>query len=322
MGDVLMWVPSDWVADGLAGLAGVDVEVVGFGRDMGETGDIGDVPVPASVADVEFYVPSFFPSPASSAVLGQMPALRVVQALTAGVDWIRPHVPPSAALCNARGAHDASTAEWVVAATLGALRSFPLFSAEQAADRWAYQGTDQLATKNVLIVGYGAIGAAVEQRLAGFEVTVKRVARRPRPAAGGAGEVAGLDDLPSLLPEADVVVLLVPYTAETKAMAGRDFLAQMKDGALLVNAARGAVVDTAALVAEVASGRLRAALDVTDPEPLPPGHALWSLPGVFITPHVAASTPVSRQRAARLVREQAEAYLRGEPLRNVISGAY
>jgi len=322
VGDVLMWVPSDWVADGLAGLAGVDVEVVGFGRDMGETGDIGDVPVPASVADVEFYVPSFFPSPASSAVLGQMPALRVVQALTAGVDWIRPHVPPSAALCNARGAHDASTAEWVVAATLGALRSFPLFSAEQAADRWAYQGTDQLATKNVLIVGYGAIGAAVEQRLAGFEVTVKRVARRPRPAAGGAGEVAGLDDLPSLLPEADVVVLLVPYTAETKAMAGRDFLAQMKDGALLVNAARGAVVDTAALVAEVASGRLRAALDVTDPEPLPPGHALWSLPGVFITPHVAASTPVSRQRAARLVREQAEAYLRGEPLRNVISGAY
>ena len=153
-------------------------------------------------------------------------------------------------------------------------------------------------------------------------MTVKRVARRPRPAAGGAGAVAGLDDLPSLLPEADVVVLLVPYTAETKAMAGRDFLAQMKDGALLVNAARGAVVDTAALVAEVASGRLRAALDVTDPEPLPPGHALWSLPGVFITPHVAASTPVSRQRAARLVREQAEAYLRGEPLRNVISGAY
>jgi phosphoglycerate dehydrogenase-like enzyme len=271
---------------------------------------------------VEFYVPSFFPSPASSAVLGQMPALRVVQALTAGVDWIRPHVPPSAALCNARGAHDASTAEWVVAAMLGALRSFPLFSAEQAAGRWAYQGTDQLATKNVLIVGYGAIGAAVEQRLAGFEVTVKRVARRPRPATGGAGEVAGLDDLPSLLPEADVVVLLVPYTAQTKALADRDFLARMKDGALLVNAARGAVVDTAALVAEVASGRLRAALDVTDPEPLPPGHELWSLPGVFVTPHVAASTPVSRQRAARLVREQAEAYLRGEPLRNVISGAY
>jgi phosphoglycerate dehydrogenase-like enzyme len=317
-----MWVPSEWVAAGLAGLAGADVEVVALGRDMGETGDTGPGPVPASVGAVEFYVPSFFPSPAGTAVLGQMRALRVVQALTAGVDWIRPHVPPSVALCNARGAHDASTAEWVVAAMLGSLRSFPLFSAEQAAGRWAYQGTDQLATKNVLIVGYGAIGAAVEQRLAGFEVSVRRVARSPRPAAGGAGEVAGLADLPSLLPEADVVVLLVPYTPETRGLADRAFLSRMKDGALLVNAARGAVVDTAALVAEVASGRLRAALDVTDPEPLPPGHDLWSLPGAFITPHVAASTPVSRQRAARLVREQAEAYLRGEPLRNVISGAY
>ncbi len=316
VGRVLIWVPSGWVADGLSGLPGVDVEVVTLGRDMGATGDIPPPAVPASVADVEFYVPSFFPSPAGSAVLAQMPALRVIQALTAGVDWIRPHVPPSVALCNARGAHDASTAEWVVAAMLGALRSFPVFGAEQAAGRWAYQGTDQLATKTVLIVGYGAIGAAVEQRLAGFEVTVRRVARTPRPG------VAGLADLPSLLPEADVVVLLVPFTAESKGLAGRDFLARMKDGALLVNAARGAVVDTGALVAEVTSGRLRAALDVTDPEPLPPGHALWSLPGVFLTPHVAASTPVSRQRAARLVREQAEAYLRGEPLRNVIGGAY
>jgi phosphoglycerate dehydrogenase-like enzyme len=313
---VLIWVPSEWVAAGLAGLAGVEVELVALGRDMGQTDDVGTVPVPASVADVEFYVPSFFPSQAGTAVLGQMPGLRVVQALTAGVDWIRPHVPPSVALCNARGAHDASTAEWVVAAMLGALRSFPLFSAEQAAGRWAYQGTGQLAGKNVLIVGYGAIGAAVERRLAGFEVTVQRVARNPRP------EVAGLAELPSLLPEADVVVLLVPFTPESKGLAGREFLARMKDGALLVNAARGPVVDTAALVAEAASGRLRAALDVTDPEPLPPGHALWSLPGIFITPHVAASTPVSRQRAAALVREQAEAYLRGEPLRNVISGAY
>jgi phosphoglycerate dehydrogenase-like enzyme len=295
---------------------------------MGQTDDVGAVPVPASVADVEFYVPSFFPSQAGTAVLGQMSGLRVVQALTAGVDWIRPHVPPSVALCNARGAHDASTAEWVVAAMLGALRAFPLFSAEQAAGRWAYQGTDQLAGKNVLIVGYGAIGAAVERRLAGFEVTVQRVARNARAAVGGAGraggtgEVAGLAELPSLLAEADVVVLLVPFTPESKGLAGREFLARMKDGSLLVNAARGPVVDTAALVAEAASGRLRAALDVTDPEPLPPGHDLWSLPGIFITPHVAASTPVSRQRAAALVREQAEAYLRGEPLRNVISGAY
>jgi phosphoglycerate dehydrogenase-like enzyme len=311
-----MWVPADWVAAGLTGLPDTAVEIVALGRDMGQTGDIGDITVPASVADVEFYVPSFFPSPASSAVLSQMPRLRVVQTLTAGVDWLRPHLPPGVALCNARGAHDASTAEWVVAAMLGVLRSFPAFTREQAAAQWAYQGTDQLATKTVLIVGHGAIGAAVERRLAGFEVTVARVARSARPG------VVALDELPGLLPTADVVVLLVPATPETAGMVDGAFLAAMKDGALLVNAARGTVVDTDALVAEVASGRLRAALDVTAPEPLPPGHPLWTLPGVFITPHVAASTPVSRQRAAQLVREQAEAYGRGEPLRNVISGAY
>jgi phosphoglycerate dehydrogenase-like enzyme len=219
-------------------------------------------------------------------------------------------------LCNARGAHDASTAEWVLAAMLGVLRDLPLFAREQAARRWTYQLTDQLAEKTVLIVGYGAIGAAVEQRLAGFEVDVLRVARGPRPG------VAGLDELPALLPAADVVVLLVPFTPETKGMADAAFLSRMKDGALLVNGARGAVVDTAALTAEVASGRLRAAVDVTDPEPLPPSHELWTLPGVFITPHVAASTPVSMRRVVRLVREQAEAYLRGDPLRNVITGTY
>jgi phosphoglycerate dehydrogenase-like enzyme len=317
VGCVLIWVPASWVATGLTGLSNnTEVEIVALGRDVGQTGDVGDVTVPESVAGVEFYVPSFFPSAAGIAVLSRMPRLKVVQTLTAGVDWLRPHLPPGVALCNARGAHDASTAEWAVAAMLGALRGFPAFTRAQAEGRWAYQGTDQLAGKIVLIVGYGSIGAAVERRLAGFEVTVTRVARRARPG------VAALAELPALLPRADVVVLLVPATPETAGMADAGFLGLMKDGALLVNAARGTVVDTAALVAEVASGRLRAALDVTDPEPLPPGHPLWSLSGVFITPHVAASTPVSRQRTARLVREQAEAYALGGPLRNVISGAY
>jgi phosphoglycerate dehydrogenase-like enzyme len=291
----------------MTGLPGTDVEIVALKE--------GTAP-PASVADVEFYVPSFFPAPASIEVMAQMKRLRVVQALTAGVDRLRPHVPAGAVLCSARGAHDASTAEWVVAAMLAALRDFPRFALEQAAGRWSYQFTDQLAEKAVLIVGYGSIGAAVERRLAGFEVTVQRVARGARPG------VAPLSALPSLLPAADVVVLLVPFTTETKGMVDAAFLAAMKDGALLVNAARGAVVDTGALCAELASGRLRAALDVTDPEPLPPDHDLWRLPGVFITPHVAASTPVSQRRVARLAREQAEAYLRGDPLRNVISGTY
>ena len=303
---VLMWVPANWVAAGMAGLPATDIEIV----------EPDGTALPDSVTDVEFYVPSFFPTQPVGEAMRHMPKLRVVQTLTAGVDKLRPYVPAGAVLCNARGAHDAATAEWVVAAMLAVIRQFPLFTLEQAAGRWSYQPTGELAEKTVLIVGYGSIGAAVERRLAGFEVTVLRVARAPRPG------VAGLAELPSLLPSADVVVLLVPFTPETAGLADGDFLARMKDGALLVNAARGPVVATDALCAELASGRLRAALDVTDPEPLPPGHPLWTLPGVFITPHVAASTPVSSQRVVRLVREQAEAYLRGDELRNVISGAY
>jgi phosphoglycerate dehydrogenase-like enzyme len=248
--------------------------------------------------------------------MGQMPRLAVVQALTAGVDRLLPGLPAGVTLCNARGVHDASTAEWVVAAMLAALREFPLFAREQAAGRWNYHFTDCLAGKTVLIVGYGSIGAAVERRLAGFEVRVVRVARTARP------DVATVSELPELLPGADVVVLLAPVTPETIGMADTAFLARMKDGALLVNAARGSLLHTDALIAELRRGRLRAALDVTDPEPLPPGHPLWTMPGVFITPHEAASTPVSVTRMIRHVRDQAERFLQGTPLLNVISGSY
>jgi phosphoglycerate dehydrogenase-like enzyme len=303
---MLVWVPEDWASDGLPELPGVDVEIVNPARQA----------LPGSVADVEFYVPSFFPSPPVVSAMGHMPELKVVQTLTAGVEALRPSVPAGVTLCNARGAHDASTAEWVVAAMLASLRDFPLFAREQAAGRWTYRHTDSLAGKTVLIAGYGSIGAAVERRLAGFEVTVLRVARAARPGVEPAGR------LRDLLPSADVVVLLVPFTPETAGMADASFLASMKDGALLVNAARGPVVDTDALVAELGRGRLRAALDVTAPEPLPAGHPLWTAPGALITPHVAASTPVSLQRAAELVRSQVIAFSRGEPLKNVITEAY
>jgi phosphoglycerate dehydrogenase-like enzyme len=168
----------------------------------------------------------------------------------------------------------------------------------------------------VLIVGYGSIGRAVERRLAGFEVEVSRVARRARDG------VAPVSDLPALLPTADVVVILAPVTAETIGMVDAGFLARMKDGALLVNAARGSLVVTDALVAELRQGRLRAAVDVTDPEPLTPGHPLWEAPGLLITPHVAASTPVSAARSVAFVRAQAGRFIGGQPLQNVIAGKY
>jgi phosphoglycerate dehydrogenase-like enzyme len=303
---VLLWVPTKEIAAALADLPEVSIGVV--------VPDGG--PLPPDAQDVEFYVPSFFPSPSAITAIGQMPSLRVVQAQTAGVERLLPHVPPGVTLCNARGVHDTSTAEWVVAVTLAALRDLPYFATEQAAERWSYRFTDSLADKSVLIVGYGSIGAAVERRLSGFEVEVRRVARRPRDGVAAVGE------LPELLPGADVVILLVPVTRETIGMVDARFLARMKDGALLVNAARGSLVVTDALTGELRRGRLRAAVDVADPEPLPPGHPWWGLPNVLITPHVAASTSAEETRMLAFLRAQAGRFTGGEQLANVVTGAY
>ena len=301
-----IWVPTAEVAAALEGVPGAHVEVV-----------VPDgAPLPPSVSRVEFYVAPFFPTQPATAAMREMPRLSVVQTLTAGVDRLLAELPTGVTLCNARGVHDASTAEWVVAAMLAVLRDFPLFAREQAAQRWNYHFTDCLAGKTVLIVGYGSIGAAVERRLAGFEVEVLRVARTARDG------VAAVSDLPGLLPAADVVVLLAPVTPDTIGLADAAFLARIKDGALLVNAARGVLLITDALVAELRPGRLQAVLDVTDPEPLPAGHPLWDLPNVFITPHEAASTPVSGTRMLAHVRDQVERFLHGEPLQNVITGSY
>ncbi|WP_214104618.1 2-hydroxyacid dehydrogenase [Acrocarpospora catenulata] len=271
---------------------------------------------PSGVEDVDVWVPPLIPVPDIPGLVGRMKRLRLIQTVTAGVEPYRPHVPEGAVLCNARGVHDAGTAEWAVGAMIAALRDFPAFAADQAAGRWAYRHTGVLADSRVLIVGYGSIGEALERRLAGFEVEVVRVARTPRPGVHGEAE------LPELLSHADVVVLLVPATAATAGFVDAAFLARMKDGALLVNAARGTVVDTGALLAELTKGRLRAALDVTDPEPLPPGHPLWSAPGLFLTPHVAGSTPASGRRMIELVGAQLRRFHAGQPLRNVISGVY
>jgi phosphoglycerate dehydrogenase-like enzyme len=303
---LLFWVPTKEIMSALADLPEVTVEVV--------VPDGG--PLPPGAGEVEFYVPPFFaPQPAIAAIAG-MPGLRVVQVQTAGVERLLPLVPPGVTLCNARGVHDASTAEWVVAVTLAALRDLPYFAAEQTARRWSYRFTDCLAGKSVLIVGYGSIGAAVERRLAGFEVEVRRVARRARDG------VASVSELPELLPGADVVIVLAPVTPETIGMVDARFLGLMKDGALLVNAARGSLVVTDALTGELRRGRLRAAVDVTDPEPLPPGHPWWGLRGVLITPHVAASTSAQLTSMLGFLRAQAGRFTRGEELVNVVAGAY
>lgn len=272
--------------------------------------------VPDSAAEVEFYVPSYDLGPDQGSVLARMPRLKVVQTLTAGVDHIRSQVPDGVLLCNGRGIHNASTAELALTLTLASLRGIPGFVDDQHAERWNQDWRSSLADKTVLIVGYGDIGRDVDRRLLPFEVDVLRVARTARDG------VHVLADLPDLLPRADVVVLIIPGTSETKGLVDATFLGSMKQGALLVNVARGSVVVTDDLVAALEAGHVHAALDVTDPEPLPPGHPLWSAPHVLITPHVGGATPAMWPRAYRLVREQLQRFAVGSPVENVMTGEY
>lgn len=275
-----------------------------------------DPEVPGWVDQVRFYVPSYTFAGDPTPLLARMPHVEVIQTLTAGVDHIRPHVPAGVTLCNGRGIHNASTAELAVALTLASLRDLPVFVEAQREGRWVRDWTQALADKTVLILGYGDIGAAVEARLAPFEVDILRVARRAREG------VHAITDLPDLLPRADVVVVIVPATDETRGLVDAKFLARMRPGALLVNVARGSVVVTDDLLEALHAGAVRAALDVTDPEPLPEGHPLWSAPGLLVTPHVGGATPAMWPRAYRLVRDQLERYAEGRPLRNVMAGAY
>ena len=288
----------------------------------------GTAAPPASIDEVAFYVPPYMAGPHTVELITSMGSLEVVQTLTAGVNNVRPYVREGVVLCNARGVHDASTAELGVALIVASLRGIPDFVRAQEQRQWLVERRQSLADKKVLVIGAGSIGRALERRLVPFECDVTLVGRTPRPAGNGGrasgegGAVVGIDRLAELLPDADVVVLLVPMTDETRGMVDAKFLAQMKDGALLVNIARGPIVQSDALLAELESGRLTAALDVTDPEPLPAGHPLWNAPGLLLSPHVGGNSSAFVPRGRRLVSEQLCRFVAGDPLVNVVTGSY
>ncbi|MCZ2526464.1 2-hydroxyacid dehydrogenase [Streptomyces sp. NPDC059637] len=274
----------------------------------------GGPELPASADTVEVVVPPYGLTDAGLSRLAELPRLRLVQLESAGVEWIRPHVPDGVVLCNARGAYDRAVAEWVTGVVLAHLLRLPRFEQARRDERWDYTQTDSLEGKRVLLVGHGSLGAAVSPALAGFGARITAVARRPREG------VHGVEELPGLLPEADIVVLLLPLTPATAGLVDASFLGRMRDGALLVNAGRGGLVVTEDLVAELRGGRLYAALDVTAPEPLPAGHPLWSAPGLLLTPHTAGSNGTPPARAMALAKAQLVRYAAGEPLVNVIGG--
>jgi phosphoglycerate dehydrogenase-like enzyme len=306
----LAWVPYTDYAEAERRLgpipAGLDLD---FYRADGDT-------LPGTVDEVAFYVLPYMKGPGVLARAAEMTKLQVVQTLTAGYEEFLPLVPPAATLCNATGVHDASTAELAVALTLASGRHLDSFARNQSAGAWRPVLGTALADQRVLIIGYGHIGTAIERRLQGFEVaSITRVARRGRP---GPPEVYPIDELHRLLPQADVAILIAPHTPQTERMIGARELALLPDGALLVNVARGKLVDTDALVAELSAGRIRVALDVTDPEPLPADHPLWRQPGVLISPHVGGASSAFAPRAGRLIAAQLARFVAGEPLANVV----
>lgn len=267
--------------------------------------------LPQEIEAVEFLVPPY----GSRRVIEALPrlsALRVVQANSAGVDWIAPSVPEGVTLCSARGTRDAPVAEWVVGAILDSYKGLARFRRQQEQAQWKPRMPRELAGSKVLIVGYGSIGRAVEDRLRPFGVEVTGVASRRR------GSTHGIDAIDELLPHADIVIVLLPATPGTVGLIEQQRLARLKPGALLVNAGRGAVVDMEALGDELESGKLDAALDVTDPEPLPPESPLWRLPNVLLTPHIAGDSPAADQRVYELVGDQIRRHLKGHPLLNVV----
>ena len=302
---ITVLVPDDFGMSVLSGLDGV--EAVRFDPRQ---------PLPPQAEHAQVLVPGFLARPETVAIIGKLPNLKLIQLLSAGAELWIDHVPDGVALSICRGAHGGSTAEWVVGVLLAIYRELIEFDRNRAECRWHQHVTETLQGKKVLVLGAGDLGQQLKRRLDTFDAHTTLVARHARDG------VHGTDELPDLLPRFDAVVLMVPVTPATTGMVDAAFLARMADRAVLVNAARGPVVDTDALLAELRSGRLRAALDVTDPEPLPPDHPLWTAPGLLLTPHVAGSVHGHRERAYAVVAAEIARFVAGRQPENLVRGEY
>lgn len=298
------------------------------------------IPLPDTLdhdVDIDVWIPDPYATKAKK-IWPRLHGVRLVLSLMAGTEWIPGTVGPHVTICKAHGSHNISTAEWTISAILAMLKYFPFYLDVQRTGQWkrrfeasahyaAITGDrrplyppvmlEELTGKTVLLIGYGAIGKEIERMLAPFHVEMLRVASSARTTP----EVHPVGDLDSLLPQAQVVVLILPSTAKTQGLIGPRQFALLQQGALLVNAARGPIVDTNALVDALQSGRIRAALDVTEPEPLPEGHPLWSCPNLLLTPHVAGSSPQFAPRSLRTAAGELRRYINSEPLHNVVQAA-
>lgn len=260
----------------------------------------------------DVYVPPYMSGAKGSQYIEKMPNLKVVQLLMAGFDDALGFMRDGQTLCNARSVHDYSTAELAITFMLSHYRNFADLRVDQNQSTWNHYRVGSLAEKRIGIIGAGSIANTLKSLLSQFPVEIELYGRSER--AG----VYSLASLAERAPHLDVLVLLVPLTNETRGLIGAKELSSLKDGALLINVARGPVVDSAALIAELARERIYAALDVTDPEPLPSDSPLWQMKHCTITPHTGGDSTAFEPRARKLIFEQLERITRGDELINII----
>jgi len=267
----------------------------------------------SDLSQIDFYVPLYMGGAKALSYAAQMPNLKVLQMLNAGYDDALAYLRPGITLCNARGVHDASTAELAVGLALSSRRGFPEFMREQIAGNWSHHRTAALSDSKIGIVGFGSIGKKIAQNLSGFEVSITAFTQ-----SGRDGSLT-IDQLDSHLPNLDIVILILPLSDSSRHLFNAERLSKMKDGALIVNVARGPIIDTQALIAELNSGRIYAALDVTDPEPLPAGHPLWKAKNLLLVPHVGGNSTAFEPRGRKLVESQLKLLAEGKPLNNIVA---
>ena len=298
------------------------------------------IPLPDNLdhdIEIDVWIPNPYPTRAMR-VWPRLRGVRLILSLMTGTEWIPGVAGPHVTICNAHGAHSISTAEWTLSAILTMLKYVPLYLDVQHSGVWKrrFEASahyaqitgdarplyppvmlEELTGKNMLLVGCGAIGREIERMLGPFHVELVCVARTARSKP----PVHAVSELDNLLPQAEIVILILPSTTESHHLIGTRQLSLMRQGALLVNAARGPIVDTDALVESLNAGHIRAALDVTDPEPLPDGHPLWSCSNLLLTPHVAGSSPQFAPRSLRTAADELRSYIAGEQLHNVVQAA-
>jgi phosphoglycerate dehydrogenase-like enzyme len=300
---LLVGLPDDGIRDRLAPAVGDDVDLIVW--------HVGDQP-PERKIDL-----LVIPYVTRYEFLAELDPdhVGIIQGQALGYDGAADALPDGVTFCNAVGVHEAPTAELAMTLVLASQRGWPLLGVNQSAERWERDVFPGLIGRHVLLIGVGGIGREIESRLSGFGAILTRVARTARDG------IHGIDELPALLPEADIVILAVPLSDETRALVDDAFLSALPDGALLVNVSRGPVVDTDALVDHVSRGRIRSALDVVDPEPLPTGHPLWSLPGSLISPHIGGNVASMKDRIDPLVLRQIAHLRAGERPDHIVIGS-